>query len=70
MKNARGFKRVMLSADIAMVRSLLSNIEPSDRLQVIAEALMDLREGEIEYQSCGCFEWDITMDYRNAEERK
>lgn len=68
--NARGYKRVMLSNDIANVRNAISKVEPSERMQVIAEALMDLRDGEVEYQSCGCYEWDITMDYRNAEERK
>lgn len=70
MMNARGYKRVMLSNDIANVRNAISKVEPSERMQVIAEALMDLRDGEVEYQSCGCYEWDITMDYRNAEERK
>ena len=53
MMNARGYKRVMLSNDIANVRSAISKVEPSEMMQVIAEALMDLRDGEVEYQSCG-----------------
>lgn len=41
-------------------------------MTVIAEALMDLNpcgDKAITIASCGCYEWDITMDYRNAEER-
>lgn len=67
--NTRMRTRLGLNVEIQQIRNALSLVNPSDRLHVIAEALMDLREGEINYQSCGCYDWDIMMDYRNAEER-
>lgn len=68
--NTRMRSRLGLNVEIQEIRNALSLVNPSDRLHVIAEALMDLREGEIEYQSCGCYDWDIMMDYRNVKERK
>lgn len=68
--NTRMRSRLGLNVEIQEIRNALSLVNPSDRLHVIAEALMDLREGEIEYQSCGCYDWDIIMDYRNVKERK
>lgn len=70
MNNTRMSLRMKSNFDIQQVREAIRCVEPSERMLVIAEALMDLRDADTEYQSCGCYEWDITMDYRNAEERK
>lgn len=70
MNNTRMLLRMKSNIDIQQVREAIRLVEPSERMLVIAEALMDLRDGEVEYQSCGCYDWDITMDYRNAEDRK
>jgi len=68
--NARDFTKIELQYDIDRVVEVLKTVDKSDVLQVVAEALLVVKDHEVEYQSCGCFEWDITMDYRNAEERK
>ena len=70
MNNTRMLLRMKSNIDIQQVREAIRLVEPSERMLVIAEALMDLRDGDVDYQSCGCYDWDITMDYRNAEERK
>jgi hypothetical protein len=68
--NARDFTKIELQYDIDRVVEVLKTVDKSDVLQVVAEALLVVKEPEVEYQSCVCFDWDITMDYRNAEERK
>ncbi|XWJ93546.1 hypothetical protein ACRARH_07835 [Phytobacter ursingii] len=38
----------------------------------MAEALYDLNptgDTEVFHASCGCYEWDISIDYRNADVR-
>lgn len=73
MNNLRMAVRMKLNEDIQRVRESLKEVSASDRMTVIAEALMDLNpcgDKAITQASCGCYEWDITMDYRNAEERK
>lgn len=72
MNDLRMIIRMKLNEDIQRVRESLREVNESDRMTVIAEALMDLNpcgDDAITLSSCGCFEWDITMDYRNAEER-
>ena len=73
MNHLRMMVRMKLSEDIQKVREALRSAKPSDRLTIIAEALMDLNphgEDAITRASCGSYDWDISMDYRNAEERK
>lgn len=73
MNNLRMMVRMKLDEDIQKVREALRSAEPSDRMTIIAEALMDLNPHGDEAAiraSCGCYDWDISMDYRNAEERK
>lgn len=72
MNNLRMMVRMKLNEDIQRVRESLREVNEYDRMTVIAEALMDLNQcgdDAMRCSSCGCFEWDITMDYRNAEER-
>lgn len=66
--------RMFIIAEINKVRDVLSELPEHDRLQVIAEALCDLNDrkpkGErITQASCGCYEWDISIDYRPHPER-
>jgi len=68
--NAREFTKIELQYEIDRIVEVLNSVDKSDVLQVVAEALLVVKEPEVEYQSCGCFDWDITMDYRNAEDRK
>ena len=73
MNDLRMMVRMKLNRDIQGVREALRGVSASDRMAVIAEALMDLNpsgDDGILHQSCGCYDWDIAMDYRNAEERK
>lgn len=58
-----------IEKEISEVRAVLEKVPANKRLHTIAEALMDLNHGNITRSSCGCFEWDLSMDYRNAEER-
>ncbi|WP_432264888.1 hypothetical protein [Enterobacter roggenkampii] len=61
-----------ISNHINSLRQVLSAIPADKRLHVIAEALYDLNptgEEEVSRASCGCYEWDISMDYRNADVR-
>lgn len=67
--NARSVKSVQLSEQISHLARELEKIPEGDRLFVIAEAMMQIKDGERSYESCGCFEWDIIIDYRDAEER-
>lgn len=64
--------RQHIREDISKVYDVLYDIKPSDRLHVIAEALMDLNphgKDRILQSSCGCYDWDISMDYRPHDER-
>lgn len=70
MNRLRALCRAPHEVDIKTLGAYISKINPEDRLLVIAEVLMDLQDDEVNYQSCGCYDFDITMDYRNAEERK
>lgn len=73
MNNLRMMVRMKLNSDIQKVRESLLGVSSSDRMTVIAEALMDLNpsgDDAIHRSSCGCYDWDITMDYRNAGDRK
>lgn len=67
---SRHIHRINISEEIRDVRRALQGVQASDRLHVIAEALMDLNLEGAEYQSCGCGDWDITMDYRKEGDRK
>lgn len=61
-----------IESHISSVRQALSAIPADKRLHVIAEALYDLNptgDSEVHHASCGCYEWDISMDYRNADVR-
>lgn len=57
---------------ISSIRSALSKVPADNRLHVIAEALYDMNPvgvDEVLRASCGCHEWDISMDYRSADVR-
>lgn len=61
-----------IAGHVAAIRQALSMIPAEKRLHVIAEALYDLNptgKEEVSRASCGCYEWDISMDYRNADSR-
>ena len=71
---SRHFHRVFILNDIQRVRDLLRPMPESDRLHVIAEALCDLNDVKPEAErthraSCGCYDWDISIDYRPHHER-
>lgn len=68
--NARDLTKIELQYDIDRLVYVLKSVDKSDLMNVVAEALLVVKEPEVNYQSCGCFDWDITMDYRNAEDRK
>lgn len=67
--NARGVKSIQLNEQISHLACELDKIPEGDRLFVIAEAMRQIKDSEHSYESCGCFEWDIIIDYRDAEER-
>ncbi|MDV5486548.1 hypothetical protein QM155_04915 [Enterobacter hormaechei] len=57
---------------VSKLRELLDGIPANKRLHVIAEALCDLNPSGDEavlQASCGCYDWDINIDYRNADIR-
>lgn len=57
---------------ISNIRSELAKVPANERLHVIAEALYDMNPtgaDEVLRASCGCYEWDISMDYRSADVR-
>lgn len=61
-----------IESHIANLRKTLSAIPANERLHVIAEALFDLNpvgDEAVLQASCGCYDWDISMDYRNADIR-
>lgn len=71
---SRTTHRIFILDHIVKIRDELAKIPKGDRLQVIAEALCDLndykpKEERTEYASCGCYGWDIAMDYRPHHER-
>lgn len=68
--NARHFRRSELKPEIVKVRQALSGIPADDLLFIVAEALVDLNRDGVEFQSIGCADWDLTMDYRPIERRK
>lgn len=49
--------------------SKLNGVEPFDRLLIIGEALDMIKSADDEYHSCGCKNWNITVDYREAGKR-
>ncbi len=61
-----------IAEHISSIRSALSKVPADKRLHVIAEALYDMNPtgaDEALRASCGCYEWDISMDYRSADVR-
>jgi len=61
-----------IAEHISSIRSALSKVPADERLHVIAEALYEMNPtgaDEILQASCGCYEWDISIDYRNADVR-
>lgn len=71
---SRSFFRIFIHKEIADVREVLESIPDNKRLQVIAEALCDLNDRKpkaerTQRSSCGCYDWDVTMDYRPHNER-
>ncbi|EIW9276637.1 hypothetical protein AWB12_07965 [Klebsiella pneumoniae] len=61
-----------IAEHISSIRSALSKVPADERLHVIAEALYEMNPtgaNEILQASCGCYEWDISIDYRNADVR-
>lgn len=64
--------RRSITEHISNIRSELAKVPAEKRLHVIAEALYDMNPtgvDEVLRASCGCYEWDISMDYRNADVR-
>lgn len=61
-----------IAEHISSIRQALSKVPADKRLHVIAEALYDMNPtgaDEVLRASCGCYEWDISIDYRNADFR-
>ena len=61
-----------IAEHISNIRSELAKVPAENRLHVIAEVLYDMNPAgadEVLIASCGCYEWDISMDYRNADAR-
>lgn len=61
-----------IEGHVSALRAALSSIPPNKRLHVIAEALCDLNptgDDEVLQASCGCFDWNISIDYRSADVR-
>ncbi len=68
----RHYFRRPIAEHISNIRSELAKVPAEKRLHVIAEALYDMNPtgaDEILQASCGCYEWDISIDYRNADVR-
>ncbi len=64
--------RLPIAEHISKVRSVLSTVPADKRLHVIAEALYDMNPtgaDEVFQASCGCYEWDISIDFRSADVR-
>ncbi|HBR4098693.1 TPA: hypothetical protein L9U11_001995 [Klebsiella pneumoniae] len=64
--------RRLIAEHISSIRSALSKVPADERLHVIAEALYEMNPAgadEIIQASYGCYEWDISIDYRNADVR-
>ncbi|QXV76550.1 hypothetical protein bas12_0068 [Escherichia phage BrunoManser] len=55
------------------VEALLCDIHPSDRIEIIARAMYSMNKyhdgGTTEMHTCGCHDWDLTMDYREVGKR-
>lgn len=55
------------------LEGMLSYLHPSDRIEIVGQALYNMNKyndkNGTEYHSCGNGEWDLTMDYREAEKR-
>ena len=70
MKRLRDFE---IGSKAVTLEGLLSYIHPSDRIEIIAKAMYSMNkyhdDGTTEMHSCGCKEWDLTMDYREAGRR-
>lgn len=69
---SRHLFRRPIAEHISNIRSELEKVPANERLHVIAEALYDMNptgDDEVLRASCGCYEWDISMDYRSADVR-
>lgn len=71
---SRQHMRMRVLQDIIKIRDALSDVPEENRLEVIAEALTalnDYRPKEERHlqSSCGCYDWDVSIDYRPHHER-
>lgn len=70
MKRLRQFE---IDSKAVTLEGLLSHIHPSDRIEIIAKAMYSINKyhdgGTTEMHTCGCKEWDLTMDYREVGKR-
>lgn len=69
---SRHYFRRPIAEHISNIRSELAKVPAEKRLHAIAEALYDMNPtgaDEVLRASFGCYEWDISMDYRSADVR-
>lgn len=61
--NTRTAEQIRLHEEVSELANALSRIERDDRLQAFAEAMDMIRGRNVTYESCGCSDWSITLDY-------
>lgn len=69
MANLIAIEQMRLHDEIAIMETLLRDIPESDRLFVLAQAMKNVTSSDITYTSQGCYEWDITLDFRPVGDR-
>lgn len=70
MANLIAREQMRLHAEIAIMETALRSIPESDRLFVMAQAMKNVTSTDTTYTSAGCYDWDITLDFRPVGERK